>query len=312
MRIIVYGTGAVGGYFGARLAQAGREVVFIARGKRLEAMRRNGLRVDSILGDFVLRQPDVTEDPAGAGIADLVLLGVKSWQVPEAALAMRPMIGPDSAVLPLQNGVEAPDQIAAVLGKKAVLGGLARISSESVSPDHIRHPGVEPTIVFGELDDSRTERVEKIRSALEVHGIKAQIAPDIHAAMWDKFLFITAVSGLGAVVRAPMGVLRSVPETRQLLIRAMEEVLAVGRSRGIRMRDDIVERTLKGIDTLPPGVTSSMQRDIAAGLPSELEEQNGSVARMGSETGIPTPVQSFLYACLLPSEMKARGKMASA
>lgn len=308
MKIAVYGAGGVGGYFGARLSQAGRDVVFIARGKQLKAIVENGLRVDSVLGDFVVH-PQAVEDPASVGAVDLVLTAVKAWQVPEIAETMRPLVGTQCAIIPLENGVEAPDQLATVLGKQHVLGGFCRISSEVVAPGHIRHPGVEPVIVFGELDNRKSERLEPIRQALDVPGMKVQVPPDIRAAMWEKFLFITAVSGLGAVARAPIGVLRTLPETRQLLIRAMEEVMAVAKASGIQMREDIVDRTMKGIDTLNPAVTSSMQRDIAAGLPSELEEQNGTIARLSKQTGTPAPVQSFLYACLLPSEWKARGKL---
>lgn len=309
MKIAVFGAGAVGGYFGARLAQAGRSsVVLIARGRQLRAIRESGLRVESILGDFTVR-PDATDDPAAVGPVDLILTAVKAWQVPEVAKALGPMVGPGCAIVPLENGVEAPDQLAAAVGSEHVLGGTCRISSEVVEPGFIRHPGVDPVIVFGELNNGKTERVETIRDALTVPGMKAQVPPDTRAAMWEKFLFITAVSGLGAVARAPIGVLRSVPETRQLLIRAMEEVYAVAKATGVNMREDIVDRTLKGIDTLQPGVTSSMQRDIAAGLPSELEQQNGTIFRLSRQTGTPAPVQSFLYACLLPSELKARGKL---
>ena len=310
MRIAVYGAGGVGGYFGGRLAQAGEEMIFIARGEHLRAMQTHGLRVDSLQGDFVVQPVQAVADPRQAGEVDIVLLGVKAWQVPEAAAAMAPMIGSQTGVVPLENGVDAPSQLAAALGEGHVLGGLCQISALIAGPGHIRHVGLHPYIAFGELDSRPSPRVERLRLAFErAQGVKVEVPLDIQAAMWRKFLFISAISGVGAAARAPIGVTRSLPETRRLLEQAIQEAHQVAAARDIRLPNDIVEQTLAFIDSLAPAVTASMQRDIAEGRPSELDSQNGAVVRMGRESGVPTPVHSFLYACLLPQELKARGKI---
>lgn len=309
MRIAVFGAGGVGGYFGGRLAQAGEEVIFIARGEHLQAMRQNGLRVDSIKGDFVIQPVNATDDPKRIGQVDFVLLGVKAWQVPEAARMMQPLMGAETAVLPLGNGVDAPAQLAAALGKQHVLGGLCRISVFLAGPGHIQHVGIEPTVALGELDIQPSPRTEALRSAFARAGVSVSIPANIHTAMWEKFIFIAAISGIGAITRVPAGILRSIPETRELLIQAIEEIAAVGRKRGIPLPADIDTRTLAIIDGLPGGTLASMQRDILDGRPSELAAQSGAVARLGLEAGVPTPVNSFIYHCLLPQELKARGEL---
>ncbi len=311
MRVAVIGAGGVGGYFGGRLAQAGESVVFIARGEHLRAMRRHGLRVDSVAGDFTVSPCEATDDPAAVGAVDVVLVGVKAWQVPDAARAMRPLVGPDTTVLPLQNGVEAPRQLAAVLGLERVVGGLCKIISERVGPGHIRHSGAEPYVALGEIDNRRSERIEGLRQAFERAGVTVEVPADIQVALWEKFLLIAAISGVGAVTRASLGPLLAVPETRGLLERAMAEVHSLARAHGVAVGDDAVARTLAFFDSLPPAGTASMQRDVMAGRPSELESQNGAVVRLGREAGVATPVHDFLYASLLPQERRARLEPAS-
>ncbi|MGD2148294.1 MAG: 2-dehydropantoate 2-reductase, partial [Anaerolineae bacterium] len=216
MRIAVFGAGAVGGYFGGRLAQAREDVVFIARGDHLKVIQTVGLRIDSIENDFLVDPILATDDPTQVGVVDAILVAVKAWQVPAAAVAMRPMVGPETFVVPLENGVEAPSQLAAALGQEHVLGGLCRIISTLVAPGHIRHAGISPTIIFGELDGRRSARAERLRDAFQrAKGVTPEIAPDIHVAMWHKFLFIAALSGVGAVTRTPVGVVRALPETRR-------------------------------------------------------------------------------------------------
>jgi 2-dehydropantoate 2-reductase len=308
MRVAVFGSGGVGGYFGGRLAQAGEEVIFIARGEHLEAIRGKGLRVDSLNGDFIIRPAQANDDPKRVGEVDVVLAGVKAWQVPEAALAMQPMVGEDTFVVPLENGVDAPTQLAAVLGSEHVLGGMCQISAFIEAPGHIRHVGLNPYVAFGELDRQRSERAEKLREAFERAHVNAEVPDDIHISMWEKFLFIAAISGVGAVTRAPVGISRSIPETRQLLEQAMQEIVAVARARKVMLSDDAVARKMAFVDSLPPSVTASMQRDIIDGRKSELGSQNGAVVRMGLEAGIPTPVNTYLYYSLLPQELRARGE----
>jgi 2-dehydropantoate 2-reductase len=306
MRIAVFGAGGVGGYFGGRLALAGEELVFIARGENLRLLQSQGLQVDSIKGDFVVKPVQATDNPRRVGEVDFVLVAVKGWQVPEAALVMQPMVGPHTGVVPLGNGVEAPAQLAAALGSEPVLGGLCRISAFIAEPGHIRHVGLEPFVAFGELDNRSTTRVEALRQAFERAGVMVSVPPDIRVAMWEKFVFIVAVSGVGAVARAPVGALRSLPETRQLLERAVQEAVAMGRARKIALPEDAAARTMTVIDSLEPSVIPSMQRDIVEGRPSELGSQNGAVVRMGLELGIPTPTHRFIYHSLLPQELHAR------
>jgi 2-dehydropantoate 2-reductase len=309
MRIAVFGAGAVGGYFGGRLAESGQDVVFIARGAHLRAMQSEGLRVDSINGDFTVYPVQAFDDPTRVGEVEAVLLGVKAWQVPEAALAVRPLIGQDTFVVPLQNGVDAPSQIAAVLGKGAVLGGLCRIASHVVGPGYIRHTGIEPAIAFGELDNRPSDRAERLKTAFEKAGVRADIPVDIQAAIWEKFIFIASISGLGAVTGAPVGVTRWLPETRQMLKQVIQEIVAVSRGRQIKLDEHVTDKVLAIIDQLPEETMASMQRDILEGRPSELGSQNGAVVRLGLEGGIPTPANTYIYNSLLPKELRARGEL---
>lgn len=309
MRIVILGSGGVGGYFGGRLAQAGEEVIFVARGDHLRAMRSQGLRVESIKGDFIIHPVQATDDPQIAGEADFVLVCVKAWQVPEVAPLVRPMTGPQTAVVFLGNGVEAPDQLKAALGSEHVLGGLCQISSLVAGPGHIRHVGIEPHVVFGELDGRSSQRVERLKQAFERAGVSVAVPADILSAMWDKFLFIASISGVGAVARAPAGVLRRLPETRRLLEQAMQEILTLAHACQIALPEEAVTKRMAFVDGLPAAVVASMQRDIMEGRPSELNSQNGAVVRMGLETGTPTPTHTFLYHSLLPQELRARGEI---
>jgi len=308
MRIAVFGTGGVGGYFGGRLAQAGEDVVFIARGRHLEAMRRDGLRVESVDGDFAVHPVEATEDPREAGPADAVLLGVKAWQVKEAGRALPPLLGAGGFVVPLQNGVEAADELAAEVGPERVVGGLCKIVSFVVGPGRIRHAGVAPRIEFAERDGRRSDRVERLRAAFEkAAGLSVATPSDIAAALWEKFLFIAPLSGVGAVTRMPAGPVRSVPESREMLETAMREVFDLARARGIGLRKDAVARTMSYVDGLPADSTASMQRDILEGRPSELDYQTGAIVRLARECRVPVPVNEFIYRSLLPGERRARG-----
>jgi 2-dehydropantoate 2-reductase len=312
MRIAVFGAGGVGGYFGGRLAQAGESVVFIARGEQLKAIRADGLRVESLAGDFLIRPAEATDDCASAGRVDVVLVCVKAWQVPDAARAMLPMLGPQAFVVPLVNGVEAADQLGAVVGKERVLGGLCRLVSYLVAPGRVRHAGADPRIEFGEQDGRESARVAALRAAFaRTVGVSVHSPNDINVAVWEKFLFIAPFGGLGTVLRMPAGVTRKVPETRELLTAAMQEVADLARARGIRLGSDAVARTMRFVDGLPEDATASMQRDIIEGRPSELDYQSGTVVRLGREAGVPVPVNEFIYRCLLPAELKARGRLSS-
>ena len=309
MRIAVFGAGGVGGYFGGRLAQAGEDIVFIARGDHLKAMLTHGLRVDSVKGDFVVKPVQATSDPKQVGVVDLIILGVKTWQVNGAAQAMRPMVGPETVILPLQNGVETPAHLAAELGSRHVLGGLCALVTWIMGPGHIRHIGVEPFVRLGELDNHLSERVQRLREMFVSAGVSVEIPSDIHAAMWKKFLNIVPFGSLGAVSRAPIGVLLEVPETRKLMQQGMREIYELARTKKIALSEKIVDKAMAALEKIPARGTSSLQRDIIAGKRSEIDAWTGAVVRIGEEEGVPTPLHSFLYYCLLPLELRARGQV---
>jgi 2-dehydropantoate 2-reductase len=309
MRIAMYGTGGVGGYFGAQLARAGEDVVFIARGAHLDAIRKQGLRIETPKGEVAIEPAQATDDPAQVGVVDAVFVCVKTWQVLEAARAMRPMIGAQSVVVPLQNGVEAAAQLGAVLGAERVLGGLCGTLSFVAGPGRIRSMGETHFVKLGELDNRPSERAERLRAVFERAGVKVEIPADIQQALWAKFVLVVSFGGVGAVTRAPLGVLRSVPETRALLEQALHEVFAVGRARGVGLPDPTVANTLAFLDSMPAGATTSLQRDVADGKPSELEAWTGAAVRLGRAAGVATPTHDFIYAGLLPAERRARGEI---
>ncbi len=310
MRFAIIGLGGAGGYFGARLVAAGHDVTFIARGEHLAAIRESGLRVDSVHGDVVAIPARATDDPTEVDVVDYVIMGVKAWQVAEATHVVAPLVGPLTAILPLQNGVEAAEQISTVIRGNHALGGTARIISFRVGPGHIKHAGADPTLEIGELDGSRSARVEALKAAFEqTKGVTISISANIRAAMWEKFLFIASWSGVGAVTRAPVGVLRSMPETRALLASAMGEIARVAMATEIGLPPDVVPTAMAYVDRLPAQGTASMQRDIAEGKASEIEALNGAVTRLGMRCGVPTPTNAFLYHSILPLERRARGQV---
>ena len=309
MRIAVLGVGGAGGYFGAKLAHAGEEIVLVARGEHLQAIRSEGLSVETPAGEILVHPALATDAPAEVGPVDVVLLGVKAEQVADAAKAMAPMIGPDTCVVPLQNGVEAPAQLAQALGPEHALGGLCGTISWVTAPGRIRTATDTDFIKFGELDNRPSERTEELRRAFDRAGVTADIPEDVHKALWEKFLFVVSFGGVGAVTRAPIGVIRALPEVRQILEGCMQEIFSVARARRIALDQDVVDNTLSFVDSLPAGGTTSLQRDIADGKPSELEAWNGAVVRLGEEAEVETPLHKFIHDSLLPLEMRARGRL---
>ena len=300
----------MGGYFGGRLAKAGNDVVFVARGGMLEALRKSGLRVESPLGDVVLPQVNATADPAGVGQVDAVFVTTKAWQVADAAPQIRSMLAPETMVVPLQNGVEAYDQLSAALDPQHVLGGMCHIIAMVAAPGVIRHLGMDPLITIGEWNNARTARLARLVDCLTTAGLKVRIPENIQVALWEKFEFIASFGGVGGVTRAPIGVIRSLPESRSLLERAMQEIVGLAHACGIPVPEQSVANTLQFVDSLPPEGTASMQRDLAAGRPSELEAQSGAVVRLGRARGFSTPIHAFIYQALLPGELRARGELA--
>lgn len=309
MRIAVIGPGAVGGYFGGRLAQSGEDVYFLAHGRTLAAMREHGLRVDSTKGNFTLPKVNVAEKGDEVGAVDLVLVCVKAWQVPELAPMAQPLLGPETIVLPLENGVEATDHLAQFAGNERVLVGLCGLMSKVVQPGHIQHFGLEPFITFGERNNSRTPRIERIKASLDKAGIKAINPTDVYVRLWMKMYFITSVSGVGSVARAAVGVLRENPATREILRRSIAEMDQLARASGVKMPESAVSDTMAVVDGMPPTGTTSMQRDLLEGRPSELDSLVGAVVRIGQKYGVPVPVNETIYGALLPAELRARGQV---
>ncbi|MEO8359096.1 MAG: 2-dehydropantoate 2-reductase [Vicinamibacteria bacterium] len=307
MKFAVFGSGGVGAYFGGRLAQAGHDVTFVARGAHLAAMLERGLRVESIDGDFTVSPVNATSDPSTLGPVDVVILAVKTWQVAESAALIAPLLRPDSAVLTLQNGVEAPSEVARVCGLQRVFGGVCRIMSFVAAPGVIRHAGVKPTVSFGPMNGQPSSLAEALRAALDgCQGVSAALSPHIQRELWEKFLFIAPFSAVGAVTRKPAGAWRSLPETRSLLKAAMQEVVDLAKARGVSITPETQAQTLEYVDRLHEDATASMQRDLLEGKPSELEAQTGAIVRLGAESGVPVPANTFLYAALLPGESQAR------
>ena len=309
MRMAFIGIGALGGYFGGRLAKAGNDVIFLARGAMLEALPKNGLRIESPQGDFALAKVQATDDASAVGYVDAVFVTTKAWQVTEAAQQIRGIVGPETVVVPLQNGVEAFDQLAAVLGSEHVLDGLCHILAMVTAPGVVRQAGPKAVITLGERNNARTPRLERLVECLTTAEIGTRVPDNIQVALWEKFEFIASFGGVGAVTRAPVGVMWSVPEARSLLERAMLEIMGLARACDIPARSESVAETMKFADSLPPDGTASMQRDLIAGRPSELEAQSGAVVRIGRARNFPTPVHEFIYNALLPGELRARGEL---
>lgn len=310
LRVAVFGAGGVGAYFGARLAEGGAELGVIARGAHLEAIRARGLRVDSVLGDLCVRAFAASSAPADIGPVDVVLLGVKTWQLADVIPELPPLLGADTLIVPLQNGVEAPLELERRLGARHVVGGVCGGFCFIAGPGHVRHIGGTTFIKFGEIDGRKTPRVAALRGAFARAGVDVDVPDDIRATLWEKFLLVVPFGGLGAVTRAPIGVLMSEPRTRELMERGMREIEAVGRASGVTLPADVVPRTLATLAGVTPTGTSSLQRDIGAGKRSELDEWTGAVVRLGRRVGVPTPVHDILYAALLPQERRARGELA--
>ena len=307
MKIAIMGTGGVGGYYGGLLAHSGQHVTFIARGAHLAAIREKGLQVKSVLGDFSVAPAHATDNPAEVGLVDLILFATKTYHTDEAAQAIQPMVGPDTVVLPLQNGVDAAERIGAVIGMGHVLGGATWLSAAIEAPGVIGQYSQFRRIVLGELDGRKTPRAQQVYNVLAATGATVELCDNIQKVLWTKFAFIASVSALGSLTRVTFGEYRNVPETRAVLTEATAEVAAVARAKGVSLDADVVDKTLAFIDGSAPGIKPSMQRDVEAGRPSELESMLGVVVRLGQELGVPTPVMRTAYALLKPSELKARG-----
>ena len=299
MRVAIMGTGGVGGYFGARLARGGCEVTFIARGAHLAAIRKDGLKVESPLGDMHLADAQATDDPAAVGAVDLVLFGVKLWDTETAARATAPLVGADTAVISLQNGVRKDEILRAVLGERSVMGGACYIAAQIAAPGVIRHSGTLAKIIFGEYGGKRSPRAEAILDACVRAGIDAQLSADIRRAIWEKFVFLASMSGVTATMRMPIGPIRSNPQTRAFLHDALREAVAVARAEGVQLPADYADDRLAFGDSLPATMTSSMHNDLERGNRLEVEGLSGDVVARGRAAGVPTPVHRAIYDILV-------------
>lgn len=307
MRIAIYGAGGVGGYYGGVLARAGHDVSLIARGAHLEAIRTSGLSVRSPGGDFVVRPTAATDDPGGVGPVDAVIVAVKSMEVAAVREGIVPLLDAETLVVPMLNGVDSHELLRPAVGRMRMGKGLTRIMSEVAAPGEIRHIGVDPYVALAEWDGGGSLRVDALVAALRDAGVDAEVPSDIDAALWLKFIFVCSVGGVCAACRMPLGPVRTLPESRALLRRAMEEIAAVAAAHGVSLPDDVVARAMHAVDSFPAEGMSSLQRDIIAGAPSELDAWTGAAVRMGATVGVATSVHSFIHAVLLPSEMRARG-----
>lgn len=306
MKILIYGIGGVGGYFGGKLALTNHQVTMIARGKHLKAIKENGLEVKSITGNFNVKPHLVTDDLSKIDTPDLVIFGVKSWQLEQSIKDILQYCDENTIFLPLQNGANNAEQLNNVVSKDQVLAGLCRMISFVESPGVISNPSIAPSLLFGEQDNVKTDRVIKICDIFTTAGIDAAIPENIQVAIWKKFLFITTISAIGGLTRAPIGVLRETLYLKDIMTKTAQEVFAVATAKGIVLPENTIEQTYKAIHRQEYKTTASTQRDIMEEKPSELENFNGYIVKEGKRLGIPTPVNEMIYELLLPQEMKAR------
>ncbi|WP_347584292.1 2-dehydropantoate 2-reductase [Gramella sp. MAR_2010_147] len=306
MEILVYGIGGVGGYFGGKLANAGFNVSMIARGEHLKQIQKNGLEVESIKGNFKVKPKVATSDISEIPKPDLIMLGIKSWQIPSVAAELKPIIGEDTMVLPLQNGADNVEKLQEILPKKNVLAGLCFVVSYIEKPGKIKHAAFDPKITFGEIDNSKSDRILKLKNVFEEAGIANSIPENIQLEVWKKFLFISTVSGIGGLTRVSIDKIRESDYLHDMMQNTAKEIIEVANAKGIPLSEKHLEKVFETISAQPEGTTSSTQRDIMNGKPSELENFNGFIVKEGEKLGVKTPVNRYIYECLKPMEAVAR------
>jgi 2-dehydropantoate 2-reductase len=299
MKILMMGSGGVGGYYGARFAQSGHEVTFVARGAHAQAIRERGLRVRSELGDVHLHPARVVDDPAQAGTPDLVVVAVKLWDSEAAARAVAKAAGPATTVLSLQNGVDKDEVMARAVGPARVVGGTTHIGVSIAEPGVIAHAGRLQRVTVGELDGSRSQRIEAIGAAFRAAGVDTTVSDDIRRVIWEKFVFLSALSGMTALTRKPIGAVRAHPATRAMLLEALRETTAVARAEGAALEESFPDRQLELADSFPPGMLASMAHDLLGGRRLELPWLSGAVVKRAEKHGIPVPAHRAIYAALI-------------
>jgi len=309
MKIAIVGSGGVGGYFGARLAASGQDVTFIARGSHLQALQKEGLKVHSALGDLHLPEVKATNDTAVVGPVDVIMIAVKLWATEEAAAAAKPMIGPNTVAVSFQNGVVAVDTLLPILGKEHVMGGVANIAALIEGPGVIRHNGNMANLFFGELDGKPSPRSQALQVACKIANVQAELVGDINRAIWEKFVRLVTLSALTSLTRMPVGPIRSDPDTRSLMQQVMEEVVAVGKAKGVKFDAGLIADQMSKVDGYPATMVASMCGDLRRGNRLELPWLSGMVAKLGKELSVPTPANQFVYAAL---KLHANGRPAEA
>jgi 2-dehydropantoate 2-reductase len=307
MKVAIIGAGGVGGYFGGKLASAGIDVTFVARGEHYNAIKNSGLLVKSINGDFKIDNVQIVDAAKKLASPELIILAVKAWQIKEIVPDLKSVITENSIILPLENGISITEELGEQIPMNNIIGGLCRIISKIESPGVINHIGIEPYILFNELNNYKSDRILRIKELLDAAGIKNRIPFDINAELWKKFISI-CVSGFLALTRSTYGEVRELKETRQTMSDLMKEIIALSQEVGIKLEPDFLDKSMAFIDSFPHGSTSSLTRDVWEGKPSEIEYQNGYVSKLGKRLGIPTPINTLVYNCILPMERRARRK----
>jgi 2-dehydropantoate 2-reductase len=300
MRIAVVGAGGVGGGFGAALAKAGADVTFIARGAHLAAMRADGLRIESPRGDTHLAPTQATDDPQSVGKVDIVLFCVKLWDLESAGAHIKPLVGPGTAVIPLQNGIDAADRLIPILGRGAVMGGVAQISASIIKPGVIRQVGTFMRMIFGEFDGQRSKRAQDFLAQCQKAGFDVTLSEQIETELWMKFIPLATNASITAATRLPIGKLRDDPDIKAIFLACITEVIDVGRAKGVALPADALAKTLDFLGHAPPAMKASMALDLERGNRMELPWLSGKVVELGREFSVPTPTHDVLYALLKP------------
>lgn len=301
MRIVMMGSGGVGGFFGARLAKAGEDVSFVARGAHLEAIRKDGILVENEpQGDLRAEGVRASADPKDLGPADIVILSVKLWDTAEAARAIQPIVGPDTAVLSLQNGVIKDDILRSVFPQKSIMGGVAYVASHIARPGVIHQTGTMQRIVVGEYDGTASARARALHEALLRSGVAAELSSDVRRVIWEKYVFLVGLSATTTTTRRPLGAVLENPRSKAFLLEIMREVVRVGRAKGVALPEDYAEQRLAFAATLPYDMTSSMAHDLDRGNRLEVEWLSGGVTQLGAEAGVATPANEAVCAILAP------------
>jgi 2-dehydropantoate 2-reductase len=300
MRIAIVGAGGIGCIYGAALAKAGADVTFVARGAHLAAMQASGLRIEGDRGETHINPVQATDDPASVGVVDYAIFCVKLWDVESAAEAIKPIVGPQTAVIPQQNGVDAHERLIPILGREAVMGGTAWVTGSIVAPGVVRQTGTYQRLIFGELDGSMSVRGRALADLCEKAGFEGAFGPDVLVPIWEKFLGIVPLSSVNSLTRAPLGVYREDPELWALCEASLQETVAVGLAEGIKLAPDSIDRVVAQMRSMPPYHMTSMCNDLLRGNRIELPWFAGKVVELGRKHGIPTPTCNLLHAALKP------------